>query len=450
MATQGGSAAPDPGALPDAKQLLRSRSYLALLVLGAIVGVPAAGIALFFLKAVSVGQNWAFTSLPKDLGFNAAPSWWPIPLLVLAGVLVAASIQFLPGTSGHEPSEGLKAGGPVMPLELPGIVLASFATLVLGVVLGPEAPLIAIGSGIGVIVMRLVRREAPNQAVAVIAAAGSFAAVSTLLGSPITGAFLMMEVSGLGGPLMAAILVPGLLASGIGALVFVGLGHWTGFGTFSLAVPNIPPFGTPTGGEFLWAIAIGLLAAGVGTAIRRFGAALRPVVAKRRIVLTPIIGLGIGILAYVFTQRTGMTSSLVLFSGQDALPKVIDNAAAFSVGTLLLLIVCKGVAYGGALSAFRGGPTFPGMFLGAVGGIALSHLPGLPMIAGAAMGIGAMTVVMLGGLPLTSVLLTTIFLQSDGVTLMPLVIVAVVVAFVTSQHLMKEPAAAPPPATAGT
>ena len=55
-----------------------------------------------------------------------------------------------------------------------------------------------------------------------------------------------------------------------------------------------------------------------------------------------------------------------------------------------------GLAYGAALSAFRGGPTFPGMFIGAAGGIALSHLPGLPMIAGAAMGMGAMLVVMLG------------------------------------------------------
>ena len=77
-----------------------------------------------------------------------------------------------------------------------------------------------------------------------------------------------------------------------------------------------------------------------------------------------------------------------------------------------MLIVCKGLAYGVALSAFRGGPTFPGMFIGAAGGIALSHLPGLPMIAGVAMGIGAMTTVMLG-LPLTSVLLTSVFLSAD-------------------------------------
>ena len=112
-------------------------------------------------------------------------------------------------------------------------------------------------------------------------------------------------------------------------------------------------------------------------------------------------------------------------------------------GALLLLIVCKGLAYSVALSAFRGGPTFPGMFIGAAGGIALSHLPGLPMIAGVAMGIGAMTTVMLG-LPLTSVLLTAVFLSADAIPLTPLVIVAVVVAYVASVHLMPTPQPASP------
>ena len=65
-------------------------------------------------------------------------------------------------------------------------------------------------------------------------AAGSFAAISTLLGSPITGAFLLMEASGLGGPMMGLVLLPGLLASGVGALIFVGLDSWTGFGTFEM------------------------------------------------------------------------------------------------------------------------------------------------------------------------------------------------------------------------
>ena len=52
--------------------------------------------------------------------------------------------------------------------------------------LGPEAPLIAIGGGLAVLVTRLSRqRDVPDQAVRVLGATGSFAAISTLLGSPI-------------------------------------------------------------------------------------------------------------------------------------------------------------------------------------------------------------------------------------------------------------------------
>ena len=72
-----------------------------------------------------------------------------------------------------------------------------------------------------------------------------------------------------------------------------------------------------------------------------------------------------------------------------------------------------------SLSSFRGGPIFPATFIGAAGGIALSHLPGLPLIAGVAMGIGALGKVMLT-LPLTSVLLATLLLASNGLAVMPL------------------------------
>ncbi len=109
----------------------------------------------------------------------------------------------------------------------------------------------------------------------------------------------------------------------------------------------------------------------------------------------PVVGLAIAGLAIAFAAGTGKNSSEVLFSGQSALGPFITNSASYTVGALLLLLVCKGIAYGASLSSFRGGPTFPGMFLGAVGGVALSHLPGLPLVYGVAMGIGAMTVVML-------------------------------------------------------
>ena len=431
-----------PGATPDVAELLRSRSYVILVVFGALIGVPVAAVAYFFLQAVAETQTYISTTLPGDVGFDSQPSWWSIPFLALSGLLVALTIRHLPGTAGHKPAEGFKAKGAVPPIELPGIFIAAFATLSLGVVLGPEAPLIAIGSGLGVLAVHLIKRDAPEMASLVIGAAGSFAAISTLLGSPLVGAFLMMEAGGLGGAAMGAVLVPGLLAAGVGSLIYVGLNDWTGYGTFSLAVPDIPPVGSPDVAEFLWAIAIGVLAALLGLCVKRLALALQPIVARRMVLLTPVVGIAIGILVLVFVEATGRSSDNVLFSGQDQLAPLIDGAAGWTVGALLLLVLCKGLAYSLALSCFRGGPVFPGMFVGAVGGIALSHLPGLPMVAGAAMGIGAMTVAMLG-LPLVSVLLVMLFLQADGLALTPLVIVAVVVSYVVSAQLTPAAPASP-------
>jgi len=112
-------------------------------------------------------------------------------------------------------------------------------------------------------------------------------------------------------------------------------------------------------------------------------------------------------------------------------------------------VACKAVAYSVSMSGFRGGPVFPAMFVGAAGGIALSHLPGLEPIPAAAMGIGAMCAVMLR-LPMTSVLLATVLLTTDGLAVMPVVIVAVVVAYVASAWLIPAPrTAAAQPAGAG-
>ena len=434
---------PPPGRAPvDPAALLRTRSYVQLLLLAAIIGVPVACVAYGFLWLVSELQDALFTDLPDQLGYATAPDWWPIPVLAVGGLLTAAAIQRLPGTGGHHPAEGFKAGGALPPVELPGVMLAAFATLSFGAVLGPEAPLIAIGSGLGVLAVRLAARDAPPMAATVIAAAGSFAAISTLLGSPLLGAFLLLEASGLGGPMLGVVLVPGLLAAGVGTLIFVGLDSITGLGTFSLAIPNVPPFDRPTIAMFGWAIVIGLVAPPLGVGIRRFAQFLRPVVERRMLLLLPLVGIGVGALAAFFAAVTDHPASDVLFSGQDQLPSLIAQASEWSVGALLLLVACKGLAYGLSLSAFRGGPVFPAMFIGAAGGIAASHLPGLSLVPAVAMGIGAMSTVMLS-LPLTSTLLATLLLAADGLAVVPLVIVAVVVAYVVAAHLTPAPPADP-------
>jgi hypothetical protein len=78
--------------------------------------VPISAAAYFFLQLVNALQRWMFTDLPHALGFAAAPVWWPLPVLLLAGVLVGVAIRYLPGGGGHSPVDGFAAGGAPTPI----------------------------------------------------------------------------------------------------------------------------------------------------------------------------------------------------------------------------------------------------------------------------------------------------------------------------------------------
>ncbi|MFJ1702569.1 chloride channel protein [Kitasatospora sp. NPDC088346] len=422
--------------------LVRTRSYLGLLAMAAVLGVPISAMAFGFLALVSELQSLTYTDLPRALGFDGTPDWWPVPLLALSGLLVALTIRHLPGIGGHKPAAGLNTSGAPTAAELPGVLIAALATLALGAVLGPEAPLIALGGGVAVAAVRLVRRDLPRDAAAVVGSSGSFAAVSTLLGSPLLGAFLLMEASGLGGATLGMVLVPGLLAAGIGSLIFIGLGSWTGLGTYSLTLQGVPHASAPDIAGFGWALVIGLASGVVGVGIRRAALFLQPRVERRMVPATVLAGIAVGLFALAYAELSGKSASEILYSGQNALSPLLDDRAQYTAGGLVLLVLCKSLAYSVSLSCFRGGPVFPSMFVGAAGGLALSHLPGLPTAAAFAMGIGAMCVALLE-LPMTAVLLATLLLGADGLTVMPLVIVAVVVSYVVSLRLAPRPTAAP-------
>ena len=89
--------------------------------------------------------------------------------------------------------------------------------------LGPEAPLIAIGGGLGVLAVHLAAKDAPPMAATSSPRPAASPPSAPCSAPPSSGAFLLMEASGLGGPMLGLVLVPGLLAAGIGTLIFIGL-----------------------------------------------------------------------------------------------------------------------------------------------------------------------------------------------------------------------------------
>jgi chloride channel protein, CIC family len=419
----------------DPASLVRERSYRALLVLAAIVGVIVSLASWGFLELVHYAEVWVYEDLPGELGFGTVPTWWPLPVLALAGLVIAYAVVRLPGRGGHEPSDGLKAGPPTTPIELPGVMLAAYATIALGLVLGPEAPLIALGAGLGILTMRLVRSDAPDQALAVIAAAGSFAALSTIFGSPIIGALIIIEAAGLGGPMLPIVLLPGLLASGIGSLVFVGVGSRTGLstGAYSITPLDLPVYARPNLADFGWTIVLAIVTAVAVFAVLELGRGSKRAVAARPFLLFPVAGLATAGLAIVFFELSDEPANLVLFSGQEAMGSLVQQADTLSLGTLALLLVFKGAAWGVSLGAARGGPTFPAIFLGIVGGLLVGHLPGFAETPAVAVLIGAACVSVLR-LPLSSILLALI-VSGGGLGVSPLIVVAVVVAYLATAEL---------------
>src|SRR3954464_11123308 len=87
------------------------RALVGLLVLAGLVGLAVSFAAWGFLELIHQIQVGVFQKLPGDLGFdNGAPTWWPLPVLAIAGLIVAFAITRLPGAGGHNPAEGLKTG----------------------------------------------------------------------------------------------------------------------------------------------------------------------------------------------------------------------------------------------------------------------------------------------------------------------------------------------------
>lgn len=423
---------------PSPDTLLRSPAYLRLILLAVVLGIPISAVAYLFLALTAALQRLVYETLPLALGLSDGTGrvvlWWPVPVLAVGGLVVGCTVRFLPGRGGPSPACGFTTHAPPAPAALPGIALAAVATLTCGAVLGPEAPLIALGGGLAVLATRASRQDPTPTARGVIAGTGSFAAISALLGSPLLGAFLLMEAAGVGGGMVGPVLMPGLLAAGIGSLIFVGLGDLTGLGPVSLALPDLPVVVRPDLAQFGWAVVIGVAGAFLGTAVLRGARRLGDLVERRTVLLTVAAGVVVALLAALYTLLTGHPPADVLFSGQAALPALLTGAATYTTAAAVVLVVAKALAYAVSLAAFRGGPVFPAMFLGAAGGLALSSLPGLSLVPAVAMGIGAVTVVMLR-LPLTAVLLAVLLLSTDALVVTPLVIVAVVVAHLTAARL---------------
>jgi H+/Cl- antiporter ClcA len=381
--------------------------YLRLIALGAAIGIPAALVSAFFLAFVHDAEDWLWHDLPDALGYDAPPWFLVVGLPVLGALIVLCARLFLPGDGGHEPLEGLSMK-PTPVSHAPGIALAALGTLCFGAVLGPEAPVVALGSVVGMAVTLVVRLG--QQETAVLSTAGSLSAISALFGGPLVAGMLLVEGGLALGTNLLALLLPGFVAAAIGYLIFIGFGDWGGLDAPGLVVPNLPLYEGTHWYDLFVGIVIGLVAAVVVVLVRRLATRISGVGGRRGMpVLLLAGGLAVGLIA-LLADALGADSQDVLFSGQYSIPDVIGDDATTKV--IVILIVAKFLAYGVSLGCgFRGGPIFPAIFLG----IALASLteawfdvsPTLAVAVGTAAGMAAQTKLLISSILLAGILIGT-------------------------------------------
>jgi H+/Cl- antiporter ClcA len=407
--------------------------YVKILVLAALLGVPVALGAVLFQTAIHDLTHLVWDVIPDDLGWSE-PAWWYVILVPgLAGLLVAAAVR-LPGHGGHSPLEGLGAE-PVAPIALTSILTAALATLGLGLVLGPEAPLIALGLGLGAIAVNALRLEGTQAQL--LAFSGAFSAIAALFGGPLIAAFLLFEVTAASGKIPAQqigkALLPGFVAAGTGALVFTGVANWNGLHQANLTLPALPPYESVQLTDIAWGLVVAAVVSAIVVAARHLAHGVARQSSRGHAVLLVLAGLGVGVLAVAFRAIADRPVDLVLFSGQTELPAIIAEGSA---GVLVLLVVTKGLAYSLSLGAgFRGGPVFPAIALGVAAAIAAADvLPGLNTTPAVAAGIAAGTTAVLR-VPFTAVLLVGLLMGPSAFDVAPIAVLAAAMGWLVATAL---------------
>jgi len=426
---------------------------LRLVLLGAAIGIPAALAAIAFFTVVHYLEQLIWHALPTALG-EASPPWYLVVFLPVVGAAIVAIARLtLPGDGGRSPLAGMSHGAtPVR--YVPGIVVAALGTLGFGLVLGPEAPVMAVGSAVGLGITSIVRSDAREQGI--LSMAGIFSAISTLFGGPLVAGVMLTEGGISLGAVLIPVLLPGFVAAAVGYLVFLGVGPYTGAPAPGLQVPDLPAYVGTSVPDLIIAIVVGVVTAALIVAIncaaKRVAALQDGRQGDGRVGLVAALllgGLAVGALAQLATVF-GVAPDDVLFSGQASIPALVSESSLIA---LVVLVIAKAAAYAVSLATgFRGGPIFPAVFLGVgVAAFAVELFGTSPTFAiaiGCAAGMAAQT-----RLVVTSMLFAALLVGSGGFDAIAGAVFATVASWLTVQAL-DPPAAVQPegqsqPAPAG-
>ncbi|MCC6226110.1 MAG: chloride channel protein [Microthrixaceae bacterium] len=344
-----------------------------------------------------------------------------VQLCILAGVGAAvALVTTLGGETGNVELlvDNIHVlGGASDVRRLRTLIPASLLCVASGSAMGPEAPLVQTTGTLGTVVATRLRRSPTD--VRILTICGMAAGFTVLFGAPLGSAFFALEILHRRGLQYYEALIPAIVGSLCGYGVYLALSdlgidsvwHFARFGVLSSRDLSVAAIIGLIGaiGAWVFATTVGLL--------RR---ALRPVPTWGRYVLG---GVTLGLL--------GMWSPFALTFGEVQLNEIVDGRLA--LGTLAVAAVAKFAGTSVVLATgWKGGFIIPLFFIGATAGQMAHHE--LPMLNTTVLMACAMTALCVG-VTKTPVGSTLVVTEMAGLALLPVTMIAAVVALVVSSRV---------------
>lgn len=383
------------------------------------------------IGAAYVGALHVLSSL---LGPTHHSSVTQLAILVAVGAAVAL-ITRLAGETGNVELlvDNIHVVGGAKGIRgLRSLIPSSLLCVAAGSAMGPEAPLVQTTGTVGTLVATRLHR--PMQDSRILTITGMAAGFTVLFGAPLGSAFFALEILHRRGLQYYEALVPAIVGSLCGYGVYLGL---SGLGVGP--VWTFQDFGPLHIGDLAIAVAIGLAGAAGAWIFSMAVGLLRSVITRLPVAARYVAGgLLLGLL--------GMWSPYALTFGEAQIESLTQNRLAASALAIAVLAKFAGTTVTLA-SGWKGGFIIPLFFMGAAAGqLVHAAAPGTNMTVLMVCAMVALCV----GVTKTPIGSTLVVTEMAGLSLLPVTVIAAVVALLASAsvHLIETQRARIPAADA--
>jgi H+/Cl- antiporter ClcA len=392
--------------------------------IAAAMAAMGALATVVFIKVLEAVIDLIWTTIPDRLSVDPYSLAFALPVCAAGGVLVGIARHFL----GEQPKgleealAGYKSTHRFDYRHLPQGLTISLVCLGFGAALGPEAALVSLIGGIASWVGDAIKAsERGSESVSYLGITASLGALFGTAGAAAVSidpaAIIERDPDG-SNPTAASsrrervlLLIPGLVAAGVGAWIFKKLSGTSGY--FHLDLPAYT-FSVTDLGHGVWLGLVGfVIAALLLVAIRAVSVVTGPI-ARIRPLQSLVGGVVLGLLASL--------SHYALFSGHEGITDLLApgvlSSAGYYAGLVLLKLSATSVCAG---TGWKGGRFFPIMFIGSAAGLACAAAVSgvLPVVGLCAVMTGSVAALLKK--PIPAILLMLFFFPPD---LYPLVIVS--------------------------